>query len=300
MIRSKGILGALLFASAFVSSRAEAESTKRQCIHSAERAQQFRLDGKLMSARAELFTCVRAACPAVVRSQCTRWFDQVEAATPSVVIRVHDDAGNDLDDVAVAVDGKPIDNWRGGLPVLLDPGEHTFAYSRAGSAPIQNRVMLGTSEKNRLLTVTIPGAAAQSPQSPQAHEMAGTTSSSSSGSEEAASPSSRGPSAVTWVFAGASLVALGTFAYFGATGQGELNDLRSTCGNRCARSDIDAAWNKLVVADVALGVGVAAAGVATVLFFTTRGSKERAAAPTSAFRIAPSTHGVGVLWDARF
>src|SRR5687767_3176668 len=69
---------------------APSDKTKVRCARAAEQAQQLRLDAKLLEARDQLRMCVRPACPDIVRSYCTRWFEEVEADLPSVVVRVQD------------------------------------------------------------------------------------------------------------------------------------------------------------------------------------------------------------------
>jgi hypothetical protein len=68
-----------------------------------------------------------------------------------------------------------------------------------------------------------------------------------------------------------SLGAFGTFAGFGITGKNDADELDRTCGENaadptrrktCTDDQIDAVRTKLIVADVSLGVGIAAAAVA--------------------------------------
>src|SRR5438128_2056749 len=89
-------------------------SLKVQCKQAAERAQMYRNEGKLLSARDELHQCVLPACPAVVRSYCTRWFEELEADLPTIVLKVRDGEGNDLSDATVSIDGQLVDAWQGG------------------------------------------------------------------------------------------------------------------------------------------------------------------------------------------
>ncbi len=304
VVRPTVIAWTLALATAFVGAPAgAAESVKQQCTHAAERAQQYRLDGKLLSSQKELHVCLRAACPAVIKSHCTKWFEEVDAALPSVVVRVRDDSGVDLPDATVTADGAPLANWRSGMPLPLDPGEHAFQYSRPGNVTQKARVLLGTGEKNRVLAVTlaaVPTAVSLSP------APAPDTAAAAASRPDEHRASHHGPSAATWVVGGVAVTAFAGFAYFAATGDSDLRTLRSGCGvaSRCAQSDVDAAWRKLVFADVSLGVGILATGIATWLFFGTRGSSSDApeAAPASVgtLRVVPTLRGGGVVWDARF
>jgi hypothetical protein len=89
------------------------------------------------------------------------------------------------------------------------------------------------------------------------------------------------------VFSGIAVLGGASFAYFGLRGHSELSDLRASCLGHCAQDDVDRAWSKLVVADVSLGVGVVAAGVAAWLFLMPRAStshRPRAAPPRASAR----------------
>jgi hypothetical protein len=92
-----------------------------------------------------------------------------------------------------------------------------------------------------------------------------------------------------------SAVAVASFATFGAVGKSDIDDLRATCAGHCKQSDVDSAWSKLIVADVSLGVGVVAAGLATWLFLAPR--KRDASARAS---IAPIPHGATIGVTASF
>ena len=87
---------------------------------------------------------------------------------------------------------------------------------------------------------------------------------------------------------------MGGFAFFGLTGQGDKDQLRDTCAplRACSQDDVDAARTKLVIADVALGVGVVALAVATYMFIQ-RATFTVPAPPRSARARARSGRGAG-------
>src|SRR5690349_15045841 len=95
-----------------------------RCASSAEHGQSLRKHGKLLDARAAMHDCSRAACPRVVRDDCTTWEAQLEAAIPTLAVAVKDARGDDVTDAAILVDGRPLDEAARGLAVELDPGEH--------------------------------------------------------------------------------------------------------------------------------------------------------------------------------
>jgi hypothetical protein len=60
---------------------------KAACAHAAEDGQRLRTEGKLREARESFTACAAERCPALVRSDCSGWLAEVEAAVPTVVIR---------------------------------------------------------------------------------------------------------------------------------------------------------------------------------------------------------------------
>jgi hypothetical protein len=63
------------------------DPVKAECVRAAEDGQADKIAGKLISARSELIACARDVCPAAVRTSCARWFSDVNASVPSVVLR---------------------------------------------------------------------------------------------------------------------------------------------------------------------------------------------------------------------
>jgi hypothetical protein len=276
--------------------QARPPSMKVQCKQAAERAQMYRNEGKLLSARDELHQCVLPACPAVVRSYCTRWFEEVEAGLPSIVLKVRDGDGNDLSDARVAIDGLGVDAWQGGLPIELDPGSHSIQCTREGNPPAQASVLLGTAEKRRLVTLTIESSLPNPAHLDPPLARVRTT-------EEP--HGLHRPSAAAWVMGAATLAAYGSFAYFGTTGRSELDELRAGCAGHCDQGKVDAAWTKLIIADVSLGVAVLGTGLSTWLFVRSmRGkSDERAPSapmPATEASLAPLRHGLSLGMRHRF
>ena len=122
--RLAALVALVLGAGALAPSTAHAADEKLACVRAGEKAQKLRDSGKLMAARAELLTCVREVCPAVVRGDCAGWLGDVEASTPTIVARARDDSGHDLRDVIVSVDGARVASQLDGRPLPVDPGEH--------------------------------------------------------------------------------------------------------------------------------------------------------------------------------
>jgi hypothetical protein len=231
----------------------------------------------------------------VIVARCARWLEDIDAAIPTVVITARAD-GADVVDVSVTIDGVRVLESLDGKPLSIEPGEHMMRYVRAGGAPVDARVLVAAGEKNRLLAVEFPSTTTAATAMPTpTFTVAPTLTAASTEAPRA------GVSPLAWVFTGAAVVAAGSFAYFGATGRSELHALRDSCAGHCDDSAVSAAWNKLIVADVSLGVGVASLGVATYFFLSSRRSDEPARPEAaSSLVVAPGAHGVALGWRGVF
>lgn len=250
----KPLVSTAILAALFVARPASADE-REQCAASAEHAQQLRDEGKYRRAREEMLSCARDVCPGPIKSDCGMWLTQLERDAPTVVFGAHDEKGADLFDVKVSMDGSPLQSRLDGKPVLVDAGEHTFTFEAPDGAVRDERVLIRAAEKGRPIIVTFgdPNAAGGGGEA--------------AGSSPGADGKRQGSIVPALVVGGIGVAALGSFAYFGLTGMGEVDDLQK-CKPNCAKGDVDGARTKLLVADVSLGVGVVALGVATFLYFT--------------------------------
>jgi hypothetical protein len=271
-MRPARLAGCLL--TLLMGSSAWAADQRVACVAAAEQAQQLRSAHQLNRAREELLKCAQATCPGVVRTDCTQWLAEVDAALPSVVIKAYDTSGKDIIAVRVLVDGVKLADRLSGLALPIDPGIHAFRYESAGMVPLEERVVVGEGEQRRTLTVRL------TPVSPAVRpDVAGAL------APSAARPTETKP-VLAYVLAGAGLVALGSFVYFGLTGRADASRLADGCGatKTCTEAQVDPVRTKLLVADVSLGFGLVSLGVATWLFFAHHPARsgDVAAAPTSA------------------
>lgn len=274
-------LAAALFVAALAPADARAGSAeeRRECLNAADRAQRLRNGGKLSDARDKLVICARAACPAVVRADCETWLTEVDALLPTVVITARDARGRDRVDVRVFVDDGLVAEKLDGKAIALDPGVHTFRYEIEGREPIAEQVVIREGERARSIEVVIGGPETE-PVDAQDATPAG----------EPRAPSSRGGVPVSAVVIGAlGLASVGTFAFFHLSAKGDVDDLRRTCAPDCPQDEVDAVNRKVIVANVALGAGVVALGVATYLFLTRPAAAP--ASPKSGAAVQPIVEG---------
>ena len=199
--------------------------TQEACLWSYEQGQRLRDRGKLIETREKLLVCAQDVCPELARKDCERWLREVDASTPSVVVRARDPEGRDAVDVQMWVDGSPFLRRLDGRARPLDPGVHFLRYEMAGGKAFQERIVVVEGEKNRILLVDF-----------------------AKDSGDAAPSTTKGPSrpASAYVFAGIGVIGLAGFAYFASAGLSERSDLERSCFGRCSEEQIDRARSKLM------------------------------------------------------
>ncbi len=253
----RSLLVAVAVASAVGSSMSTARADgSDRCLSAPVEGQKLQKAGKLLDARDRFATCATNTCPAEVVENCMRWLRQVDDELPSVVVAARDPKGRDLTDVRVSVDGQPATDMST-RAVRLDPGQHTFVFRQSGSADQEQQVILRDGEKNRQVVATfgvLPGAPM-----PRLH------------------PGTDRPiPAGAWVAGGLGAVGLVAFAVFGTLGVAQR--AANHCDTGCAQAEASAVDSKYLVANVSLGLGVAALAVATVLYL----ARPTVEAPSSA------------------
>jgi hypothetical protein len=241
------------------------------CFTAPVEGQELRKQGKLLGARERFAMCQRKTCPSDIVEQCSAWANEVQSALPTVLLSAHDPSGHDLLDVRVSIDAKaPVD--LGALPLELDPGPHSFVFQRAGSNDVQSQVLLREGEQRRQVAVEF------------------TTSSSGAVPQVLPTPptadSSRPVPTASWVLGGIGLLGLSGFATFGAWGVAERGTFH--CDTGCSNTDKTDVATKYIVADVSLGAGIVALGIATWMYFA-RPSVEPSPAISVDFRAGAAT-----------
>ncbi|MEO8796270.1 MAG: hypothetical protein ABI551_00160 [Polyangiaceae bacterium] len=233
---------------------------KKACALAAEQAQRLRNEGKLGEALDQLRICTRDICPAFVKSDCGPWRAEVETALPSVLVKAKDDGGEATSDVKVTVDGIVRAEKLDGEPLDVDPGAHLFHFDREGADPIEQKLVVKEGEKSRAIDLSFhlhptnavaaapaAPAAAVAPPPPKAHHslpIAG------------------------FVASGVAVAGLTVGTIFYLSAKSDIDRLKETCAPACASSQVDPIGPKIVVSDVALGVGVVAVAAAVYFFVT--------------------------------
>jgi hypothetical protein len=227
---------------------------KAACAHAAEEGQRLRAESKLREARESFTACAAERCPALIRSDCSGWLAEVEAAVPTVVIRAipAEEPGRELYEVEVRVDGVVLTSRLDGHELPVNPGEHHFSFGAPGRVPAEDDIVVRAGEKHRLLTVSLPSV---NPSPPPVIV------------KPLPPPPPRMGTGTKALLIGGG-VALAGAAAFGTSGLVKERSLRTTCAPNCNQDDVDSARLRLRLADVSLLVGVAALATAGVLIWT--------------------------------
>jgi len=265
------VAGALLLFSSLISATpaARASEAVARCTEAAEDGQRLRASGQLRAASQRIAVCIAPECPALVRRHCAKWREELDDATPTIVVHVVDARGHDVRTGKIRVDGTDEGDAGDGRAIAIDPGAHTIAWT-LGAQRVAEDVVMREGERNRAVVLTLNAAA--------------TAEADPDGGAPAAprgplDPVSAAPSrSLPWpAMLGGAGVAVGigggVFWYLGARDHAHLE---STCArtSSCQSSDVSHAKTELVVGDVLVGISVVTISTA-ILWFLLRDDAPR-------------------------
>jgi hypothetical protein len=234
-----------------VPSRADAASI---CVRESEEAQLARDAGQFTQARSLFVSCARPECPTVVRRDCADFLVELERRLPTVVLAVRTARGEDVADVRVTMDGRPLAERVGALAIPLDPGTHAFRFEAPGFATVEKSVIVREGEKARQVEVTLralvdEAATIHPPPAPPPDARA----------------TGRIP-ALSWVFGAAAVASGAGFGVLSLLAVDEAETLERTCAPRCSDEAIRPVETKFTVARVLGGVALASAAFAVIFY----------------------------------
>jgi len=229
------------------------------CSDAYTQAQVSRKDRKLLDAREQLRTCSQMSCPGFIHKDCAQWLDEVQASLPSVVAVAQDDAGTNLVDVAVSLDGKALASSLDGRAIEVDPGPHTFTFVTTDGVKAETQVLVVEAERDKRVVVTIHRPRAIAPPAAVVPE---------------ARPGGSTWRTVGWILGGAGVVGLGVAAAFGVSAMEDKSnaDCVSTGAKMvCKPGTVPGIKSAALTSDVAwVAGGVLVAGGAGLLLFAPR------------------------------
>jgi type II secretory pathway pseudopilin PulG len=245
--------------------RPQQSQQQQQCIAAAESGQQLRSSGKLRDARKAFGPCTSNACAAVIRRDCGRWIDEIDAATPTFTVRLQDERGVDVSDGKVLVDGEVVSSAGEGHATPIDPGMHRVVWEReAGN--ISEELVMHEGEHNRVVVLRVPATIGPPSQA------------------DAPPVETKHGNPVPWIVGTAGVVLMAAGGAFWGLGLHDRSNLSVSCAgaHSCVQADVDASRTKLIVGDVLVGVGVVALAGAVYLWVRqSSGSSTSSAAAAS-------------------
>jgi hypothetical protein len=250
-----------------------ADVSKVACVARHEDAQLTRRQGKLLAARSALLACSRESCPPAVRADCVDWLEEVNRSVPSVVVTARE-RGVDVTDIKVQIDGELAISRLSGSALEADPGAHRFRFESPRWPAIDRTVLMSEGIRNRPLEVEFGpplAAAARAPAPPPLKPLARSD----------------------YAFAAVALAGLVASVSLGSVALYERNQLEERCAPSCTDAETSPPRTKLFIADVALGVAVAALAVGVYRYLVRPFPAQAAARPASRLSLTVEASGAG-------
>jgi hypothetical protein len=266
---------------------------RSECLAAHADAQMLRKQGQLLAAHERLMVCAQAGCPALVANDCATWMNEVEASLSSVVFAVSDEAGQDVVETRVLANDKVISERADGRAIQIDPGTYTFRFEAPPRAAVEETVSIRQGEKNRIVRIQFGPLVPTAPEKPGQMSLPEFTQT----PEHPRAGKSGGIPPGTWVLGGVAIAGAAAFTTFALLGHDKYEDAKKCRANsRCDDLDelIDSGKRDYVVADIALGVAVASAGAAIIVFLVDHGSGSKPR-PLTALGVEPDLASKGAL-----
>jgi hypothetical protein len=256
---------------------------KNSCVASYGSSQELRRDQHLGRAREELRSCARAACPALVRTDCITWLDQVQAEFPTLAIHAQKD-GVDVANVKVIVDNVLAAARLDGSSLEVEPGEHTLRFETEGAPPVVLKLVVRDREKDRPIPVSFLSA-----------------SFGLEGPAPGETPRySRTVPAGAIVLGGVGVAGLVTFGVLGLVGKNRESTMDTTCKPYCSQAAIGNVRAEYTGADVALGVGAAALVSAGIWYLANPRRRDESPPSPGGVSVVPGRGGAALEWNGHF
>jgi len=249
-MRQGALLIAMVPGVVATTSVAYGQSVARHCVDSHETVQLRRKGGDLLSARDAARICAREDCPQAVKAECLTFVQELDRDVPSVTLSVVDAHGQPWIDAIVLIDGKMVAERVDGKSIDTNPGARTLRVIPKGREAVDISVVVKQGAKNQPVEVKLPPGSDTTPLVP-------------ADEPEPLEPARNIPAAA-WISGGVGIAGLAMFGAFAGIGWSERSDLEA-CGTRCGDELVQPVRTKLLIADTALGVGIASLALSAVL-----------------------------------
>jgi hypothetical protein len=258
---------------------AYADGSAPACAAAYEHAQTERKAGHLDAARQQLVSCAAAACPGWMVKDCLSWAEDVERATPSVILDVTVD-GERATAVEALLDGKPWIHEITGRALPLEPGGHTITFVAPGFGRTEKKVVVNEGEKLVRVQAVFEKPRPAAP--PVNH---------------GENTASRPVPAAAWVLGGLGVAALGAGSALLISANSERSNLEGSCKPFCNDDSVDSLKVRYLAANVAFGVGALSAATALILYV---GRRSEAKGPAAGLVVLPTATGAQGMFRTVF
>ena len=233
---------------------ARAQAPLKSCLGAYDAQQRLVDSGDMLGARDKLYVCGAADCPTALQRECIASLAAIEPRIPTLVLAAQDEAGRDLAQVRVLLDGVPWRERLDGREALVNPGEHILRFIAPGRAAVDVPIVAREREKGRVVKAIL-GAATETVEPPRPPIPI----------VPPVPARLEGVPAASYALGADAVVGLGSFAYFLASGLSQRSQIQG-CTPSCDGSLRDQVNQKLLFADVSWGVSLAAAGAALIVY----------------------------------
>jgi hypothetical protein len=272
------------------------------CADTNKEAQEKEAAGHLSEASELYQQCAKQSCGAFLLNECTAHHARLVLDIPSVVPVFNDKSGTPLQDVKVTMDGESLTSRLDGRALPVDPGFHEFVFTSEDGISVTKKLMILQGQHNRPVMVSLkspagkPAPVAQTGDyAPASGERTDTTA-----PPEPKQQGSRSVPAISWVLGGVSALGGAGYVVFSRWGKKD-NDMLRQCAPACQQSSVDHVKQRYLVADVSLGVGIAALSGAILAYALNKPSKE-VSPDQQAYRVVvhPTTAGAVASFSGAF
>ena len=255
--------------------RADDLKTDEVCFDAYEQTQISLKNNRLLESQKYALICA-SGCPEEIANECATWVQTTRSELPSALLSARTKDGVDAVNVSVTVDGNSTPDALQ-EEVALDPGQHTFVFSRTDGWKKKVVVRLQRGEKRRTITVEVPSATSVPP-----------------------APLKFSPMNKTFIISSFSLAAVGYgLAIYGTVAAGSTKSRLNDCqAQGCDQTLIDKGHKQLTLADAGLVVGTVGviAGVSLLIW----GKKTADSSTHARLILLPSAGGAAARFHGTF
>lgn len=241
------LVSGLVFFSSVAHAAPTSGAETKECIAAFDEGQRLKTEHHLKDSHARLLACSKESCPSVLRADCAEVLRNVQNALPSIVLAA-DDGGRDVVDVKVTRGNEVLATALDAKAIELDPGTYEVTFEHGPNKPIKVQFVLREGEKNRVVKASF------NPKKPEQFKLV-------------TPPRSAAGYAVPGIFAALGVAGFVVAGLSRLAFDGQVDDMTNTCQPNCTQQERDNLSDKLVRANIGLGIGIGGLVVAAATWF---------------------------------